>query len=199
MKKKIISITNDYEYSQFLKKLKYYRIFLFNNTKFIIRGNYKKDEIISIILALNIKNKKERILFIYDTVCDLLNNQNKNLNICGFKNNKCLVQQKLKNNKCNGCCRLCRFQSENGCTTQNLTCKLFNCSEVKKRHNVLEYKDINILKLLSFKNRIIIKHDYFSLREDVLKDLYSPSLIFSFFRMLFRLIKNFLFLKNKKR
>ena len=67
---------------------------------------------------------------------------NRNINICGFINNKCFVQRKNNSNNCNGCCRLCIYQSSNGCTTNNLTCKLFNCSEVKKR---LRYINLMIL------------------------------------------------------
>lgn len=198
MKKKVIKL-NDYDdYVKLLKKLNYYKSLFFSKIIFNITGNFKNDEINSIVFALNIKNRKKRIEFIYDKACEMINNKNLDANTCGFENNKCYIQRNVNNGKINGCCRLCLYQSENGCVTQNLTCKLFNCSEVKCRYNVLEYKDISILKLLSFKNRFIIKHDYFSLREDVLKDLYCPSFIYSCFRIFVRLIKNYIILKTRK-
>ena len=127
----------------------------------------------------------------------MIDNRNKNINICGFINNKCFVQRKNNSNNCNGCCRLCIYQSSNGCTTNNLTCKLFNCSEVKKRFEVDKFNDINLLKLLSLKNRIIVKNDYFSKREDVLRDLYCIGIIISCIRLIYRLVRNYIYyLKN---
>lgn len=114
---------------------------------------------------------KKRITYIYDNSCKLVDDNTKNINICGFKNGKCYVQQRLKSVKCNGCCRMCIYQTKRGCPTKNLVCKLFNCSEVASRYDVIKYEDLKLLKLLSLKNRIIIESDYFSKREDVLKDL----------------------------
>ena len=72
-----------------------------------------------IIEALNIKQRKQRINFIYDQSCHLIDKENKGINICGFKNKKCYVQRKLKNGKCNGCCRMCIYQTKAGCPTEN--------------------------------------------------------------------------------
>lgn len=153
-----------------------------------------------IVNALNIKNRKKRITYIYDSSCKLIDDNTKNSNICGFKNGKCYVQRNLNNEKCNGCCRKCLYQTNKGCPTKNLSCKLFNCSEVTSRYNTIKYDDLKILKLLSLKNRIIIKSDYFSRREDVLKDLYAYTLSYSTLRILYRIIINCIKLskKNKK-
>lgn len=128
----------------------------------------------------------------------MINENIKEPNICGFKNGKCHVQRKQKSGKCNGCCRKCLYQSTAGCTTKNLACKLFNCSEVTSRYSVTKYEDIEILKLLSIKNRLIVKSDYFSKEEDVLKDLYCYTLTYSTIRIVYRLFRNYIFLlKNK--
>ena len=198
MKNKKIVIKNDIDYLKFIKKLKFYKSFFFFNTIFFVDSDYNTEEVNDICLALNIKNRNKRIEFIYNKACQIIADQNLNIDTCGFKSNKCFVQQKLNNNKSNGCCRLCLYQSTKGCITENLTCKLFNCSEVKCRYKVLEYKDIEILKLLSLKNRFIIKHDYFSLKEDVLKDLYSISFFYSCIRILYRFVRNILIVKFKK-
>ena len=95
---------------------------------------------------------------------------------------------------------MCIYQTKNGCPTKNLACKLFNCSEVRKRYKIIEYNDLKLLKVLSLKNQFIIKSDYFSKRKDVLKDLYSYSLIYSTLRIVYRLIRNFIkFNTNNKR
>ena len=94
---------------------------------------------------------------------------------------------------------MCIYQTRDGCPTKNLACKLFNCSEVKKRVQVMDYRDLEILKVLSLKNQIIIKSDYFSKREDVLKDLYFYTLTFSTLRIVYRLTRNFIKFNRKQR
>lgn len=197
MNKKYIVINTDSDYKKFKKNLKYYKSLFYINTQFQIENNLNSKDLSLLCNVLNIKSRKKRIEYIYNQACNIIDNSTKGINICGFKNNKCYVQRKKNNNKCNGCCRWCLHQTLNGCSTKNLTCKLFNCTEVKKRFKMLTYKDIDILKLLSIKNRLLIKHDYFSSREEVLKDLYSISLIYSVLRMFYRLVITFIMLSKR--
>ncbi len=199
MRSKTILINNSNDYNNFLSKINIYKSILYCNTLFVLKNNINNQMIDYIINALNIKNRKKRIVYIYDSSCELIDDNTKNINICGFKNNKCYVQRKIKNGKCNGCCRMCIYQTKDGCPTKNLACKLFNCSEVRKRYEVIEYKDLKLLKVLSLKNQIIIKSDYFSKREDVLKDLYSYTLTFSTLRIVYRLTKNFIKFNRKQK
>ena len=188
MRKRIIVIKTKIDYIKFIKSINLYKSFLFYNTEFQLKGTYQNEKMLQIIKGLNIKRRKERIKYVYDTACNIIDNNIAGENICGFKNGKCYIQQKQNNNKCNGCCRMCKYQSKNGCPTKNLACKLFNCSEVKQRHKIIEYKDLDLLKLLSLKNRLIVKSDYFTTREEVLKDLYPYTLTYSILRILFRII-----------
>lgn len=190
MKRKTIVIESKEDYTKFIKRIILYKSILYINTEFQVKGCQVNDKIQQIINGLNIKNRGKRITYVYDTTCNIIDSNTKGLNICGFKNNKCYIQQKQNNGKCNGCCRLCKYQNSNGCPTKNLACKLFNCSEVKKRYKTIEYKDLAILKLLSLKNRLIVKSDYFSTREEVLKDLYAYTLTYSILRIFFRSIRN---------
>ena len=180
----------------FYRKLFFYKSFIFKKTTFTVETKY--EQIKPIIKALNIKKRKDRITYIYDEACKQIDNHYKNKNICGFKNNKCYVQQKLNNGTINGCCRLCKYQSEKGCKTVNLTCKLFTCSEVEKRCKIITFDDLKILNLLSYRNKMILKSDYFSKRENVIKDLYYGSVILWAIRIIIRLINNFYTLKHKK-
>ena len=179
MKKRVIEINNNKD----LKLI--YKTILYNNVLFDTTNNKLKE----LVKALNIKNKKERIMYVYDSCCNKIDNYSKNKNMCGFKNNKCYTQQHKDCKYKNGCCRKCIYQSPNGCTTSNLTCKLFNCSEVKKRFKVIEYQDLELLKLLSTRQRVIIKHDYFSSREEVLTDLYIGSITIFVVRLIYRYIR----------
>ncbi len=199
MKSKTILINNNNDYIKFLKKINIYKSILYCNTLFVVNNSINDNMMDYIINALNIKNRKKRITYIYDNSCKLIDDNTKSINICGFKDNKCYVQRKLKNGKCNGCCRKCLYQTNKGCSAKNLACKLFNCSEVTSRYNVIKYDDLKLLKLLSLKNQFIIKSDYFSTREYVLKDLYSYTLTYSTLRIVYRLFKNYVYSKKKKK
>ena len=200
MKTKTILLNNDSDYNKLIKKLNLYKSILYINTHFQIKNNINKEDIEYIINALNIKNRKKRIEYIYNQSCEIIDSKKKDINMCGFKKGICYAQRKKLHSKCNGCCRRCIYQTNNGCSTQNLSCKLFNCSEVTKRYDVITYKDLNLLKILSLKNKCIIKSDYFSSKEDVLKDLYSHSILYATIRIVYRLIKSQIYLSkpNKK-
>ena len=91
---------------------------------------------------------------------------------------------------------MCIYQSTQGCQTKNLTCKLFTCSEIEKRCQIITFDDLKILKLLSYRNKMILKSDYFSKREDVINDLYYGSFFLWTVRIIIRLIDNFYALKQ---
>lgn len=175
MRSKEIVINNDKDLNKFYRRLKFYKLFFYKNT--IFKSN--NEEIKPIIRALNIKNRKDRITYIYDYACsyvdDYMKKQNKNP--CGFKNCRCYTQHYKGCPYKNGCCRRCIFQSEKGCITSNLTCKLFYCSEVKKRYKTLSINDIKILKLFGLRQKEMIKSGYFISRESYINNLYIGSII----------------------
>ncbi len=191
---KEVKINNEKDLYKFYKKIPLYRSLLYKNI--YLKENSKYD-IKNIINALNIKNRKERITYIYDTACKEIDSHYKNKDICGFKNSKCYVQQKLKNGKINGCCRWCLYQSPKGCTTKNLTCKLFTCSEVEKRCKVIKFEDLNILKVLTKRQRLITKSNYFTKRETFINDLYIGSFVIWELRQVFRFIKIYIKIRSK--
>lgn len=191
-----IIINDKLALDKFYRKLFFYKSFIFKKSTFTVETKFQ--EVKPIINALNIKKRKQRIIYIYDEACKQIDNHYQNKNICGFKNNKCYVQQKLNNGTINGCCRMCKYQSKYGCTTQNLTCKLFTCSEVEKRCKVIAFDDLKILKLLSFRNKMILKSDYFSKREDVINDLYIGSMLIWCIKIVIRMINTIYVLKRKK-
>ena len=181
---KIIKINNKNDYIKFLNKIWFYKSVLYKNVKFRVEGkNYEYLDII--VNALNIKKRKKRIEYIYDQACELMDKK-MDLNICAFKNDQCLIQRRNKNNHYNGCCLSCKHQNKGTCDTKNLACKLFYCPTIKKKYNVLKMKEIDFLRLFSLRQRLILKLDFCSSREEVLKDLYSYSFILSFIAITFR-------------
>lgn len=191
----IILLNSEENRNKFIRLLPFYKSLFFFYTKFEC-SNYINENDKYLISALNIKNRKKRITFIYDKACTILDDSIPKKNICGFSNLKCGLHKCNKLNYNYGCCRKCRYVTDSGCPSSNLACKLFNCSYVKKRYKPLSFKNLDILKLLSLKNRIIVQNDYFSLREDVLKDLYSYSFILSGVRIIIRLLKNYIYKKK---
>lgn len=191
-----IVIQDEKDYQKFLRRLFFYKSIFYSFVSFQLEGDSKYS--LSVFqTALNLKSRRKRIEYLYDQACSMIDSKNKNLNLCGFVNGRCYVQRKKKQKECNGCCRLCIYQTNHGCPTQNLACKLFHCGEVKQRYSVCSFEDFPYLKLLSLKNQYVLKNDYFSLREDVLKDLYAYTLTFSCLRIFFRIFKNFLLKRGK--
>lgn len=167
-----------------------YKSFLFYFVKFKPSSNLTPQTKL-VIKGLNIKNRRKRITYVYDKCCDIIENQEKGQNVCGFVNKQCFKQRVENKGEMYGCCSpLC--VTENGCTTKNLSCKLIFCKEAKEKYKVLEYKDLILLKLLSLKNRLIVWSDFYSTREEVLGDLYCYTITFTLYRIAFRRIKKLL-------
>lgn len=194
MKEKYVENNKKFYINLFL-----YKSIFFRNVKFVSKEVFD-EEFNNIIYALNIKNKKERIKFIYEYSCKKIDTYNEGKNICGFNEKGQCIAQQSSNEKIykNGCCRLCRYQNSMGCPTNNIACKLFYCERVTEKYQVLKFKDLKILKLLTLRQRIIIQDDYFTTKEDVLKDLYIGSIFIYVIRMAIRLIINFFNLKKNK-
>ena len=167
-----------------------YRSFLFRIVKF--KTNEK--ELKNIVQALNIKKRKQRIEYVYDEAIKYINEYYSD-DLCQFENDQCIAQRKYKSNKINGCCRICIYQNNKGCKVNNLSCKLFYCTTALKNIKQLSIKDIDILKCLNKRQRFILKSDFFSKREDVIKDLYYGILIATI-RISYRIIKQFCFKKE---
>ena len=158
MKTKKIILDSKKDYDKFLKKLCIYKTFFYKKTKFCAKGKYKNPNIDIIINALNIKNRNARIEYVYDQACKYLDCFIEENNICDFKDNMCFIQRNSKNNNnCNGCCKNCIYQKNKVCTTKNISCKLFYCPSAKKKKEIPKIKNIYLLKLYSFRQRILYK------------------------------------------
>ena len=189
MFKKTIVIKNDKDLVKFYKKLKYYRsLYLF--TTFDSSCN----DIQEIIKTLNIKRRCKRIRYIYEEACKEIDEYYEKINPCGFKN--CICRKNIKS----GCCRYCLHVGEKGCTTNNLSCKFFFCSNAKSKcKKVLEPKDIKILNVLPYRCQVIVKHNYFTKKEAFLKELYLGSIIVFCIMFIYRFTKSIIITRNRQR
>lgn len=195
MFKKIITINNEKELKSFYRKLFFYKTYFFFFTKFSLpKDTPDTYNITPLLKGLNIKNRRHRLSYIIDTACSELDAYYTPKNLCRFKHNKCLVQRQKKQPFCNGCCRLCRYQSKNGCLTKNVACKFFYCTKALKKTQPLKPRDIKILSLLNCVEKYIITNDYFSSKNEVLYDLYFGFVV-AIVRIPYRHLKYFLKLK----
>ncbi len=194
MEKKKILIETD-NINEVYKKYKTYKTCIYNNTEFIYNGQNKDIE--RIITVLNIKSRRKRLEYIFEESCLDIDKFYKGKNICGFECGQCMVQRKYNLKDKNGCCKICRLQSDAGCTSKNLTCKLFFCDDVKSKYEIIKLNDLKLLKLLTRRQRTILRFDLFSTREEVLTDLYIGFVTIASFRELYMLIKTSLFWLSK--
>lgn len=157
------------------------------NVVAIIENNIEDNqEIINIITAILYEDIKEKYNYIYDTVCDYLDNEFINNNLCDFKNDKCKVKRNTKVTM--GCChhcknkyfgilysnklQMCEHLKDKRCSAKCITCKLFTCDELRKEG--FKYTTENIALLKYFFNplqKFIIISSYFTPKEKIMKKL----------------------------
>ena len=128
-----------------------YKSFLFYFVKFKPSSNLTPQTKL-VIKGLNIKNRRKRITYVYDKCCDIIENQEKGQNVCGFVNKQCFKQRVENKGEMYGCCSpLC--VTENGCTTKNLSCKLIFCKEAKEKYLAEKSKIVAEAKAKNSTNR----------------------------------------------
>ena len=179
---------------KFYSKLFLYKLILYRSAEF--KTEIEDEELKKIVEALNIKNRNKKIEFIYDYCCSKIDKFYEGKNLCSFKDNKCIMHQKPNCNHFNGCCSLCFYQSNKGCKTSNLSCKLFFCDKIKNDNEILKFKDLKILKLFGLRQRLICRYNYFASREEFLIDLKIGLLFFYSCGVLKRTIRNSLFIRK---
>lgn len=182
------------EKNRILKKIKNIKIKknkeMLNNCFQVLVFNYNKNieqHIIDLICSIKIMllpTTLKKYDYIYDKVCDYLDNEFTCKNICEFKNDKCIAKRNF-NCTC-GCCRhykslfsnkliQCEYLVNKQCTTKCLTCKMFTCSYIVKNKKI-KYRIKNIFLLNKFFNpiqKIIILMSFFTSKEKIIKRLLS--------------------------
>lgn len=153
-----------------IKLIFIYRSILFKKIKFKTDNKDLKD----IVKALNIKNKRDRIAYVYDEAVKVINKYYSK-DLCQFKDGKCIAQR--NNDNINGCCRLCHLVTDKGCPSVNLPCKLIYCKSALGNMRLLKFNDIKILKCLSLSQRLVLRSSFFMTREQIIDDMCHGILI----------------------
>lgn len=161
-----------------------YKTFLFKKTIFTT----KNKDLDNIVTALNIKDRLERIKYIYEETVKYLNTYYKD-DFCNFINNQCIAQRLNKVSDINGCCKHCKNVGSKGCTTSNIGCKLIYCKTSIKNFKLIKLREIPILKFFSLRQKLILKMDVMCKKEEIIKDL-NYGIIYSSVRNFIKDITN---------
>lgn len=171
-----------------IKKLKRHK--LLNDKKILVyrkKGPSCYEEFVKhSILLLNYKAKKEKYNYLYDSICDYLDDIVVKNNVCGFENDKCIAK---KNTNCTmGCCHhfknryfgllyekelhLCEYQKDKRCTAKCITCKMYMCDTLRKKG--YKFTTQNVLLIKRYFNpiqKLVIITSFFTPKEKIMKRL----------------------------
>ena len=183
-----INIYNQIDINNFYKKLKYYKLFYKN---YLLKLNIGNNIIISnkemlqmCEKAFNIKNRNDRLEYVYDAICDYHDKIYIDTNICEFdKNGLCICQREYHHPaKTNGCCGTCTYMGKNGCTIKSIACKSFFCRYIRKKKNIPSHRKNALYKyFLTRPQKIIADVNYWNTKEENLKIMKKNSFIYIFF------------------
>lgn len=138
------------------------------------------------ICVLNSKSKEEKYNFLYDSICDYLDDRVVKTNACGFKNDKCIAK---KDTNCTmGCCHyyknkylgflyekelhLCEYQQNKRCTAKCITCKMYMCDTLKKKGYHFNTNNIIIIKrYFNILQKLVIISSFFTPKEKIIKKI----------------------------
>lgn len=141
------------------------------------------------INAIYKENTMQMYNYIYDVVCEYLDNQFIEKNLCNFKNDRC--GEKENSDVKVGCCRhyknrktgifnlknelvVCEYLENKRCSAKCISCKLFTCNYLRKKGIRFKIKEIFLLDV--FFNpiqKLIIKSSVFTKKEEIIKKLIS--------------------------
>ncbi|HIQ65014.1 MAG TPA: hypothetical protein IAC85_04660 [Candidatus Faecenecus gallistercoris] len=179
-----IHIQNSQDISSFYRKLPFWKRFLNRKTMHLsispkINSVFKR-ELESIEHAFNLKDKDERLRYVFEETCDYIDRNYVNLNFCEFQDGKCACQRAGKEKAIiNGCCGTCEYLGDHGCTIKSLACKIFFCHYIKKKKKVFRLNDIKIAKyFFTPAQKVIANYNFFKTEEENLKALKKNSLLY---------------------
>ena len=149
------------------------------------KENQQENEFINAINAILYETRYERYNYIYDTVCEYLDNFFYKENLCDFKNNKC--GEKRNTSSTWGCCRhykikwlgpltkwvICEhLQEDHSCDAKCISCKLYTCDYLKSKGIRFRIKDILLLNVFfNPLQKFFIKYMVYTPKEKIVKRL----------------------------
>lgn len=149
------------------------------------------NDLLNCIKVILINNSSKQYEFIYDTVCDYLDSQFHNCNLCDFKNDQCVANRagRCCKHTTMGCCysfdyasiyeprlvknvKLCKYMKNKSCSTSNISCKLFTCTYLREKNIKFDTRKILLLDcFFNSKQHEVIRSNFFRSREEILNKL----------------------------
>ncbi len=151
------------------------------------KNNKNHNDFILAINAIFYNKKLERYNYIYDTVCNYLDNFFYGKNLCDFKDNKC--GEKRNASSTMGCCHhfkykklgpflpnnkmvLCEYLNKENytCDAKCISCKLFTCNYLEKKGIKFRIKEILLLDVFfNPLQKYFIKYQVFTPKEKIIR------------------------------
>lgn len=150
-------------------------------------GNNQQKDFLLAINACLYNTRAERYNYIYDTVCNYLDEFFYGKNLCDFKNNKCGEKQGTSSNI--GCCHHYKnkllgpliknnlvpcehLRADHTCGAKCISCKLFTCDYLERKGIKFKIKDILLLDVFfNPLQKYFIKYMVFTPKEKIIKRL----------------------------
>lgn len=139
--------------------------------------------------ALTILNIRSRYEYIYDTICDYLDNKFTENNYCDFIDDACVVNRGFASkNRCMGCCysfsldffmnmrnkKVCQYLDlvNKRCITKNISCKLYTCNYLEKKGISFKLQNFTDLNRIFTKNQMrVLKYNCFKTKDAIIDRL----------------------------
>ena len=161
---------------------------IYNKAENYLKKKHEKDinkKLKLIKKVLKKKDIKERYSYLYDLLCDYLDNEFKEKNICDFNCGICKKKMHLKEKNIkkdtyiNGCCHSyidkkdCDHLNKDGsCNVKCLGCKLFTCNYLKKQGYKYKLKNIYLSRyFFNYWQRNFIEYTFRKPKEYVLNGI----------------------------
>lgn len=134
--------------------------------------------------VLNIKDTQERYSYLYDLICEYLDNEFVNKNVCGFNCGICKRRQEMidknikKDTYLDGCCHgykngNCKYLIPGkGCSIKNIACKLYTCFYLKKQGISYNLNNIYLSRyFFNYRQKFHIENTFFVDKDVVMEGI----------------------------
>ena len=155
---------------------------------YLINFNNSDESHINFIIAINAifyNTTYDMYNYIYDYVCNYLDKQFFEKNLCNFQNDRCGASSNIYSTV--GCCRhfkhkklgfllptnkliICEYLKNKRCSIKCISCKLFTCDYLEKKGIKFRIKDIFLLDtFFNLVQKYIIKYKVFTPKDEILR------------------------------
>ncbi len=144
----------------------------------------RKERIRVVERMLKEKNIEKRYSKLYDMICQYLDDEFINKNICGFSNDicsrrRCMMEKKIeKDTYRNGCCHSykenkdCEHLKDGRCSIKNIACKTFTCPYLRLQGKNYSVNKIYFAKyFFNFRQKLYMETTYFVDKDVVMKGI----------------------------